>query len=488
MKQQLSSGTAVKPGNQSGGALSFFYTLRARLIFSVALVHVVLMSLFTWNAVERQSQELRQDLLDQGSSLASLMVVASTNALLAEDLASLAEVTRRVGEQSDVTYGEVVDVRGYVMASTRAGRVGKHIKTLCKQNDNFPLAPEDLILDLCEAIQIGNNQVGFVRLGMAINNLSQALEATRDRGLQSIILALIIGSIAAWLFSMTVTRNLQELTTAAGHIGKGNFDVRIKVSGRDETSTLAHAFNLMTASLQKGSREMEQEHRKRTDAERLACVGEMAASIAHEIRNPLAALINSVKLLGNTELTVNDRSEVVNIVDKESHRLQRILSEFLSFARLASSVPVESDLKLLIEETVILVRRDPAYHQGITIQSHYGESMGDYYGYFDWDQIRQVMLNLMLNAVQSIVKKGRLDLYLQRHGKCLQVNIVDSGAGIPESKMKDVIKPFVTSRKEGTGLGLSIVQRILMQHGTSLIITSIERVGTEVAFELEAKI
>ena len=476
-------GVEPKPGRAVWRLSPVFHTLRARLIFSVALVHVVLMSLFIWEAVERQSQELRQELVTQGRALASLMVVASTNALLAEDLASLAEVTRRVGEQADVAYGEVVDIRGYVMASTREGRVGKRVTPISTQSDQFPLARGDQVLDLREDIRIGESQVGFVRLGLVTDNLAQALTDTRDRGLLSIVLALIIGSVAAWLLSLAVTRNLHELTVAAGRIGSGDLDVRVKERGRDETSTLAHAFNLMTASLQRHSREMEQEHRKRTNAERLACVGEMAASIAHEIRNPLAALINSVQLLGCPGLVPEEYEQVAGIVDKESQRLQRILNDFLSFAGLPNSVLVEHNINELIEETADLVSRDPACGEGITLERHYD---GDGHCRFDWDQIRQVMLNLMLNAVQAIKGDGQLIIRVKREGQLLNISLTDSGVGIPKKMMHEVLKPFVTGRKGGTGLGLSVVQRILIQHGTSLTITSREGVGTEVVFELEA--
>jgi len=475
--------TEPKPGCAVWRLSPVFHTLRARLIFSVALVHVVLMSLFIWEAVERQSQELRQELVTQGRALASLMVVASTNALLAEDLASLAEVTRRVGEQADVAYGEVVDVRGYVMASTREGRVGQRVREVNTQSDQFPLARGDQVLDLREDIRVGDNPVGFVRLGLVTENLAQALTDTRDRGLLSIVLALIIGSVAAWLLSLAVTRNLHELTVAAGRIGSGDLDVRVEERGRDETSTLARAFNLMTASLQRSSREMEQEHRKRTNAERLACVGEMAASIAHEIRNPLAALINSVQLLGRPGLEAEDHEQVAGIVDKESQRLQRILNDFLSFARLPNSVLVERDINELIEETAELVSRDPACGERTTIERHYD---ADGHCRFDWDQIRQVMLNLMLNAVQAIKGDGHLEIRVKREGKLLNISLTDDGVGIPKDMMLEILKPFVTGRKGGTGLGLSVVQRILIQHGTSLTITSKEGVGTEVAFELEA--
>lgn len=473
----------ARPASAAGNwALPVWHTLRGRLIISVALVHVVLMGLFTWEAVDRQSHELRQEMVNQGRSLASLMVVASTNALLAEDLASLAEVTRRVGEREDVAYGEIVDIRGFVMASTWEGRVGRPAGPVIETSERFPLAGNDSVLDLREAVRIGDTEVGFVLLGLSTANLERALAATRNRGIQYILLALVIGSVAAWLLSVTVTRNLHELTLAAKRIGDGDLGARVRVRSQDETGTLALTFNLMAASLQRNSREIEREHRKRTEAERLACVGEMAASIAHEIRNPMVALLNSAKLLGDPKLEAEDHSAVARIVETESGRLQRILDDFLTFSRLPAARIVESDLKPLVAETLELMRQDPRYAGQVAFDCRYAE---DNRCRFDPDLIRQVLINLLLNAMQAMPGGGKVVIRLQRGERQMSISIVDNGSGIPERIMSQISRPFFTGRKDGTGLGLSVVQRILAQHGTALSIVSQEGAGTEVSFDLE---
>ncbi|MCW8919864.1 MAG: ATP-binding protein, partial [Sedimenticola sp.] len=242
------------------------------------------------------------------------------------------------------------------------------------------------------------------------------------------------------------------------------------------------AFNLMAASLHRSSREIEMEHRKRTDAERLACVGEMAASIAHEIRNPMVALINSVKLLGNEQLSAEDHKAVSDIVNTESNRLQRILNDFLMFSRLPEAKLEQGDLSVLVDQTIGLISQDPRYAIGICFEREYKDSTTCL---FDSDLMRQVLINLMLNAMQAISGEGKLTIRLQQLNGRMNVSIMDNGRGIPAEVMPEITKPFFTSRKEGTGMGLPVVQRILAQHGTVLIITSREGTGTEVAFDLE---
>lgn len=473
MNQTFASTAPLQP--------NFFHTLRTRLIFSVAMVHVVLMGFFTWEAVDRQSHDLRQELYNKGNSLASLMAVATTNALLAEDLASLAEITRRVGRQVEVVYGEIVDIRGNVMASTRDGNIGEVIDTSTLLHDSFPLDETDLVLDLYETLNIGDRTVGYVMIGLSTQGLNNALVDTRNKGIRAIVLALIIGSVVAWLLSMTLTRNLHELTQAAGRIGGGDLSVRVTEHGKDETGVLARAFNLMVQSLHRSAREIEKEHKKRTDAERLACVGEMAASIAHEIRNPMAALINSVKLLDNQQLLASDRSEVTNIVNMESQRLQRILNDFLAFSRLPKSQIEQQNLADIINETLHLILHDPIYKPSFSINTSFDEELNCY---CDRDQIRQVFFNLVINALQAMGDEGSLTITARVEGHQVNIHVEDNGKGIAEPMISEITKPFVTGRKGGTGLGLSVVQRILVQHDSTLTITSEPGKGTRASFEL----
>jgi two-component system sensor histidine kinase HydH len=464
--------------------LSWFSTLRFRLILSVAIVHAVLMGAFVWDAVSEQSNSIRAELQNRGHALTSLMAVASTNALLAEDLASLAEVIDRIRSQPDVSYGEVVDAEGNVLASTDPAQVGRRVRPKIKRSETMPLAPGDRVLDLRENIHVAGRDIGAVFLGMSTKDLHRALAETRDEGLVFILVALVVGSLAAWALSFATTRNLHAMTMAVRRITGGDLDVRVNTNSRDEVGLLAGAFNAMVESLQRTSRQVTLEHEKRTEAERLACVGELSASIAHEIRNPLAAIINSVRLMARGDLEGADREQVVDIMNAESERLQRILNDFLTFSRIPESKMEDSDLCQLVTDTVTLLAHDPALPKNVQIGTRFKSARC--VGRFDRDQIRQVLMNLILNGVQAMPAGGTLTVEVMPDQGRLSVRVIDSGGGIPDELVDKVTHPFVTGRKNGTGLGLSIVQRILMQHGSKLGITSHRNVGTEMSFDLES--
>lgn len=466
-------------------ALPLHRSLRFRLMVSVALVHVVLMGAFTWEALEQQSESVRQQFYDRGHSLASLMAVTSTNVVLSEDLAAIAEIAHRVGQQANVRYSEILDVRGRVLASTRPQRVGTMLERAPPAGERFPLAAGDQTLDLRENIMVAGRVVGVVLLGLSTTDLDFALQQARDEALAFILAALLIGSLAAWVLSLAVTRHLQSLTRAARRISSGDYTVRVPEGAHDEAGLLARTFNAMVASLQRTSAQAHQEYRKRTEAERLACVGELSASIAHEIRNPLSAIINSVKLLERQDLQSDDRGQVLTIIDSETHRLQRILTDFLDFARIREPNMEDEDLCKLVQEVAGLVEQDPRSAGRIQVHLEVGEQ--PCLARFDTDQIRQVLWNLMLNAVQAMPDGGEIKVRGGRGEQGVRVSVVDTGCGIDETAIGEITKPFVTSRKSGTGLGLAIAQRVLLQHGSSLTIRSRCGEGTEVSFDLPAQ-
>jgi len=478
----LLSGDTERPLGKDTG-LRWYATLRFRLIVSVALVHAVLMGAFIWDAVTEQSDSIRAELQNRGQALSSMMAVATTNALLAEDLASLAEVIGRIRKQPDVSYGEVLDAEGNILASTDPARVGQRVVPRIQVSDTMPLKPGDRVLDLRENIQVADRNVGAVFVGMSTDNLHKALAATRDEGLLFILIALLVGSLAAWALSFATTRHLHSMTVAVRRLTGGDLNVRVKTASHDEVGLLARAFNNMVASLQRTSHQVRMEHEKRTEAERLACVGELSASIAHEIRNPLSAIINSVRLMSQGDLPSGDREQVIDIVNAESQRLQRILNDFLTFSRIPESDIQAVELCQLVRDTVTLLSNDPDLPKNVVIETRLPKA--SCMGRVDKDQIRQVLMNLIMNGIQAMPDGGTLIVEVATEQGHLNVRIIDSGIGIPDALIDKVTRPFVTGRKDGTGLGLSIVQRILMQHGSKLEIVSHANVGTEMSFSLD---
>jgi two-component system sensor histidine kinase PilS (NtrC family) len=217
----------------------------------------------------------------------------------------------------------------------------------------------------------------------------------------------------------------------------------------------------------------------------------MAAGIAHEIRNPLAAMKGSIQLL-RSEMELNDdQAYLMQIVLRESDRLDRIISDFLAYARPSPVRLAEVNILALVEETVTLLRNSPEVTPAHQIEVHSDQPKLMFVA--DASQIRQVMWNLSRNGIQAMPNGGQLEIHLRTlPTKELELRWKDTGQGMSADQMERMFEPFNSSRLGGTGLGMAIVYQIVSDHQGTISVTSnstsneLQATGTEVTIRLPA--
>jgi two-component system sensor histidine kinase PilS (NtrC family) len=217
--------------------------------------------------------------------------------------------------------------------------------------------------------------------------------------------------------------------------------------------------------------------------DRLAAVGRMAASIAHEIRNPLAAMRGSIQLLRSEMNGDSSQAELMEIVLRESDRLNRIITDYLTYARPRAHVLANVDVGELLRETFTLLRNSLEIREGHLLEEDLPET--PVVAYADAAQIRQVFWNLARNALQAMREGGTLRAELQRKptGR-LRITFTDTGRGMSPEQVEHLFEPFSSTTPGGTGLGLSIVYQIIREHGGTINVRSREGHGTTIAIEL----
>jgi signal transduction histidine kinase len=222
-----------------------------------------------------------------------------------------------------------------------------------------------------------------------------------------------------------------------------------------------------------------------SEAERLAAAGELAAGVAHEIRNPLAAIVNATTLLdGHETLTPEERTTTLDAVRKEARRLNRILSDFLVFARPREPKPLPGDIRDVVAHVAALIRDDPARAQLVELSTRVDAAVPTFA--FDPDQLTQVLLNVALNGVEAMGGRGRLSLDVERQNGHVVITVADTGRGIPPEERGRVFEPFYSRKPGGTGLGLTIVRRIVAAHGGHIDIQGQPGEGTRFCIALPA--
>ena len=223
------------------------------------------------------------------------------------------------------------------------------------------------------------------------------------------------------------------------------------------------------------AKDLQSSHLSLVESEKLASLGEMAASVAHEIRNPLGTLNGSVGLLKDQRLDNAERSELIGIIEKEINRLNHIVSDTLDFAHSRAD-----RLHVLNLETVVrdAVKLQAPRHPGVTPEVCFNAELPLIRG--DEIQLQRIVWNLFDNAAAAMDGQGRFSISARREDERLNLEFRDTGPGMAPETLAQALKPFFTTKEGGVGLGLPIVQRMVLEQGGSMDISSEPGAGTSV--------
>ena len=210
-------------------------------------------------------------------------------------------------------------------------------------------------------------------------------------------------------------------------------------------------------------------------ADRLSALGELSAGMAHEIRNPLGSIKGAVEILRDDYGPEDAKYEFIQILLKETDRLNHIVQEFLGFARPKQPEFQQADLNAAIESVLALTALE-AKKTGVKVEKRLDPSIG--IRSLDMSLLRQAFLNLVLNAIQAMDNGGVLTVVSALRGDLLEITVADSGRGISEENRKKLFTPFFTTKKNGTGLGLAITYRIIENHRGTIDVASEPGKGT----------
>ena len=303
----------------------------------------------------------------------------------------------------------------------------------------------------------------------------EELELSKIR--ENLIYILIIGTVISLSGAGIFTSELSESVNK----------IKLGLDGLSHDSTtrihplkgllgeIAASINQLADKLQETRRHRDALEAQVLRANRLAGLGALAAGVAHEIRNPLTAIKGYSQVLED-ELALDDpKRDYTAIVIKEVNRLDRIVEGLLAFARPSASQFANANLNEIIDETLFLVE-SPSFKSRIDVQKVYGENIQ---AEVDKEQLKQVLLNLLLNAGQAILDQGTIRIVTQQTEKNAIISIIDSGVGIAAGTAEKLFDPFFTTREKGTGLGLSIVHQLIDLHQGEIEVHNASPSGTE---------
>jgi hypothetical protein len=275
-----------------------------------------------------------------------------------------------------------------------------------------------------------------------------------------------------------IQRPMVELQEKIERVGRGDLSVRVGFAKRnDEIGDLGRNFNRMVLQLRESRQEIEVLHRTQMSrAEHLATLGELATGLAHEIRNPLAGIAGVIEIISRDLPSTSPARAVVKDVRQEIAQINHILTDLLQTARPHPPEVRPSDLNVTVEHAVMLARQQ-VLSKPIKIELVKCPGLPNVE--HDSDQMHQMLLNLLLNAVQAIDGAGTIHVGIEAPPGEAAIHVVDTGRGIPPEHLPNIFRPFYTTKGNGTGLGLSLARRIVEGHHGRIEVESEVGKGTE---------
>ncbi len=322
--------------------------------------------------------------------------------------------------------------------------------------------------------------IGILYVGI----LEEKFVDIRNKAIAIFLGITLAGMAIALIFSSFlakgVLRPIKRLVFASQQLAKGNFEYEVKLKSKDEIGELGETFNFMASSLrERDERLKEYTQQQIMKSERLATLGQLAAGVAHEINNPLGAVLMYAHLSLEEIQAEDPRRKNIEKAVAEVTRCKDIVRGLLDFARQTEPKVEQSDANEILERTLALVENQ-ALFQNVNITRVFSPSLPK--AMIDGNQIQQVFTNIILNAAEAVDGEGELTIAtrMASDSKSVEIEFTDAGCGIPRENLQKIFDPFFTTKEvgRGTGLGLAVSYGIIARHKGTIDVISEQGKGT----------
>ena len=503
-------------------------TLKFKVVLYLALALTLAMLVFTLLVVRHQRDQLLQEVESHVAQISEVIKKSTRFAMLTNQPNYVDRIIRDVGNQGSIEKVRILSKDGTIIHSTYLPEIGLKVDrkaeacVLCHLSEasleQLPQSQRSRIFAtpagerMLGSMDVIRNEPSCHSANCHVHSKAQSVlgvldivyslgEIDRTMRTNAITMAayslgfIVIASLCVGFFvHRLVYVPLRDLETGAKRLSSGNLEQVIPVRSEDEFGQLAASFNAMTATLRNSQLELrewghtlEQKVAKRTQelriaeaetvrTEKLASVGLLAAGIAHELNNPLTGVLTFTSLLRKKMPAGSADAEDLDLVIRETKRCATIIRRLLDFAREKAPEKKFTDLNQVIEDTARIIER-PAFFRDIEIAMDLDRNLPVVW--VDADLIKQVIMNMLVNAQHAIEHEGNITVRSRRSaerkstepgmepGPMVEISIIDTGCGIPEKNLKRIFDPFFTSKEvgKGTGLGLSVSHGIVKAHG-----------------------
>jgi signal transduction histidine kinase len=404
----------------------------------------------------------------------------------------------RLNLSPDIETARIISVTGRVLYSSQPAEIGQllpvHlsltsdpgdlVETLDERPDVMRGSGRILNQPRCAACHGDQPVIAFADVDISLSRQSAGMKTWGTMATMAAVLQfVVIGVGVALILGLVVVRPIHRLSASMDQVQHGNLSVTAAEAGTTEIDGLVHGFNDMVARL-RHARSVEQESQRSHMArvEQLATLGEVAASLAHEIRNPLAGTKAAIDILASEEKAEEPR-RIMRHISEELKRVDGVVRQLLNFAKPKSPVLTDVDLRTLVNDAILL-SGPRAATQGAALQLL--KPIDALEVQADADMVLQVLVNLIINAIQAThgTADARVTIAVGDGNGMASCTVRDNGPGVPADRSEAIFRPFVTTKRDGTGLGLATSRRLIELHGGRLRLDNPGEPGASFTFTL----
>jgi two-component system NtrC family sensor kinase len=515
--------------------------LAVKLALGLMLATALVFSVFAWQLLRSERRNAEQLVTTSAERICDIIRRSTRFQMLRNDREALYSMIRDIGSEPGIRKVRIFSKTGEIRFSTAESEVNHIVDKSAEACYGCHAQAAPLVkLNRADRARIFTNEQGERTLGviLPIENQKDCSTAAchvhptgqkvlgvidAQLSLDAIdkqiadhnqMLARVTGGavLMVCLFSLTfiwamVYRPLQPVVQGIRRVAAGDLESSIPVHSSDEIGQVAAEFNHMTGELksartevtewartleqrvERKSRELEQAHHSLLHSEKLASVGKLAATVAHEINNPLFGILTNARLarkhIDQSELGSEPKVKLsgkLAIIERESQRCGEIVKNLLMFSRQTPLHVENVAMTTVIDRTVALIRHSYQL-QNIQLEVKCSEAAAVQ---GDPGQLQQVLLALLVNAGDAMPQGGQVSIAVTVEGKDVVIRVQDNGPGIPEELRERIFEPFFSTKEDGqrTGLGLAIAAGIVEQHEGKIDVTSEVGKGTEFTIRL----
>ncbi|MCK4384799.1 MAG: HAMP domain-containing protein [candidate division Zixibacteria bacterium] len=456
-------------------------SIKTKITGAIILVVSVIAVFIILYFPSRQEKQAFRGLEAKAKSLAEMLAYNVSPGLEFEDFQSVEEAIEGAKQNKDLAYIVIYDSKDRVFASYN---LEKSKEVLKKKKVRKAESFIDLgMLNVFTPIFSPERKIGYLAIGISLSDLKKEVAYNQRITFLVSLFIIIFGIFIARYLSNVLSKPILKLTDAARSLSRGETEVKVEIQTEDEIGILAKAFNQMIVDLKKSREQLLQQ-------EKLACVGQLAAGVAHELNNPLSGIlgysqfalekITQKPLKELTEEDISTYSQYLKDMEQQSKRCKAIIQSLLKFSRASIKEDFEpTDVNSILKEIFTFVKHQLEKHK-VKLEEGLSPSLPLIIG--NVSQLQQVFTNLILNAIQAMPDGGKLTVLtkVSEDKKTLEISFADTGEGISKENLSKIFEPFFTTKKvgQGTGLGLSVSYGIVKDHGGDIQVENTEGKGT----------